>query len=120
MATFIKSTTDTLAAFGIGGTLIRWPVYALAASALTGTLLEQAALHVGPLSVSQPLLVVINPLTSIVLSIWLFDERFTASPARITIAVLAFAVMAVGIVVLSRAAPQDLTPSRPDRPSEVE
>ncbi len=116
MATFIKSTTETLAMFGIGGTLTRWPVYALAASAIAGTLLEQGALHVGPLSVSQPILVVINPLTSIVLSIWLFDERFTASPARITIAVLAFAVMAAGVVVLSRAAPQDLTPSRPDRP----
>jgi hypothetical protein len=114
MATFIKSTTDTLAAFGIGGTLSRWPVYALAASALAGTLLEQAALHVGPLSVSQPLLVVINPLTSIVLSIWLFDERFTASPVRITVAILAFGVMAVGVIVLSRAAPQDLSPSRPD------
>jgi drug/metabolite transporter (DMT)-like permease len=114
MAAFIKSTTDTLATFGIAGMLARWPVYALAASAIAGTLLEQAALHVGPLSVSQPLLVVINPLASIVLSIWLFDERFTASPARITIAVLAFAVMAVGVVVLSRAAPQDLAPSIPD------
>jgi drug/metabolite transporter (DMT)-like permease len=111
MATFIKSTTNTLAIFGIGGMLARWPVYALAASAAAGTLLEQAALHAGPLSVSQPLLVVINPLASIAASIWLFDERFTRSPARITLAILAFAVMAIGIVVLSRAAPQDLTPS---------
>jgi drug/metabolite transporter (DMT)-like permease len=118
MAVFIKSTTDTLAAFGIGGMLARWPVYALAASAVAGTLLEQAALHVGPLSVSQPLLVVVNPLASIALSIWLFDERFTPSPARITIAVLSFAVMAVGVVALSRTSPQDLAPSRPGRPDE--
>jgi CBS domain containing-hemolysin-like protein len=113
MATFIKSATDTLATFGVGGMLIRWPVYALAAAAAAGTLLEQTALHVGPLSVSQPLLVVVNPLTSIILSIWLFDERFTASPARVTIAVIAFAVMAAGVVVLSRKAPQDLTPAAP-------
>ncbi len=33
MAVFIKSATDTLAAFGIAGTLTRWPVYALAAAA---------------------------------------------------------------------------------------
>ncbi len=121
MAVFIKSTTDTLAMFGIGGTLARWPVYALAASAIAGTLLEQAALHVGPLSVSQPLLVVINPLASIVLSVWLFDERFTRSPARIIIAILSFAVMAVGVVVLSRTEPRDLTPSRlggPDEPAQ--
>ncbi len=112
MATFIKTATDTLATSGIGGMLTSWPVYALAAAAVTGTLLEQAALHVGPLSVSQPLLVIINPFASIALSIWLFDERFTDSPAKIAIAVLAFAVMTVGVVILSRTAPQDLTPSR--------
>jgi hypothetical protein len=61
--------------------------------------------------VSQPLLVVINPVASIALSIWLFDERFVASPARITIAVVSFAVLAVGVVELSRTAPQDLAPA---------
>ena len=80
MAVFIKTVTDSLAAAGLGGTLTDWPVYALAASAIAGTLLEQAALHVGPLSVSQPLLVIINPMASIGLSIWLFDERFTGQP----------------------------------------
>jgi drug/metabolite transporter (DMT)-like permease len=113
MATFIKTATDTLSTSGIGGMLTSWPVYALAAAAVTGTLLEQAALHVGPLSVSQPLLVIINPFASIALSVWLFDERFTDSPARITTAVLAFAVMTVGVIMLSRTAPQDLTPSTP-------
>jgi drug/metabolite transporter (DMT)-like permease len=113
MATFIKTATETLTTSGIGGMLTGWAVYGLAAAAVTGTLLEQAALHVGPLSVSQPLLVIINPFASIALSIWLFDERFTDSPAKIAIAVLAFAVMAVGVVILSRTAPNDLTPSRP-------
>jgi drug/metabolite transporter (DMT)-like permease len=111
MAVFLKSTTDTLTAFGFGGLFTHWPLYALAVAAISATLLEQAALHVGPLSVSQPLLVIINPLASIVLSIWLFDERFTASPARIVVAVLAFAVLAVAVVQLSRAAPSDLAPS---------
>jgi drug/metabolite transporter (DMT)-like permease len=113
MATFIKAATETLAMFGIGGMLTRWPVYALAAAAVVGALLEQAALHVGPLSVSQPVLVIIDPFASIALSVWLFDEHFTDSPAKIVIAVLAFTVMAAGITVLSRTAPKDLTPSRP-------
>ncbi len=112
MATFIKTATDTLATFGIGGMLTRWPVYALAAAAAAGTLLEQAALHVGPLSVSQPVLVIIDPLASIILSVWLFDEHFTGSPAKVAIAAAAFAVMGVGVIVLSRTAPQDLTPTR--------
>jgi len=116
MATFLKTATGTLATLGIGGMLTRWPVYALAAAAVTGTLLEQSALHVGPLSVSQPLLVITNPLTSILLSIWLFDERFTDNPAKITVAFLAFAVMAAGVTVLSRTAPKDLSPSGSARP----
>ena len=115
MATFIKTATETLTMFGIGGMLTRWPVYALAAAAVAGALLEQAALHVGPLSVSQPVLVIIDPFASIALSVWLFDEHFTDSPAKIVIAALAFAVMAAGVIVLSRTAPKDLTPSRPAR-----
>src|SRR5690242_4842269 len=114
-ATFLKAATDTLTAFGIGGMLIRWPVYALIGAGIAGTLLEQAALHVGPLSVSQPLMVIINPFASIVLSVWLFDERFTNSPAKIAVAVVSFAVMAAGVTMLTRTAPQDLKPSEPAR-----
>jgi hypothetical protein len=54
------------------------------------------------------------------LSVWLFDERFTDSPAKITIAVVAFAVMAAGLTVLSRTAPKDLTLSRPARGEPAE
>jgi drug/metabolite transporter (DMT)-like permease len=110
-ATFLKTATGTLAASGIGGMLTDWPVYAFIAATITGTVLQQAALHVGPLSVSQPFLVITDPFASIVLSVWLFDERFTNSPAKITVAVLAFAVMAVAVTVLTRTAPKDLTPS---------
>ena len=65
----------------------------------------------GPLSVSQPLLVLIDPFASIILSVWLFGERFTDSPAKIAVAVVSFTVMAAGVTVLTRTAPQDLTPS---------
>src|SRR5450631_524736 len=120
MATFLKTVTETLTTFGISGVLTRWPVYALAVAAVTGTLLEQSALHVGPLSVSQPVLVIIDPFVAIVLSIWLFDERFTDSPVKIAIAVGAFAVMAAGVTVLTRTAPKDLTPSSPARHDSVD
>jgi len=116
-ATFLKAATDTLTAFGIPGMLIRWPVYALIGAGIAGTVLEQAALHVGPLSVSQPMLVIINPFASIILSVWLFNERFTNSPAKIAVAVLSFAVMAAGVTMLTRTSPQDLRPSEPARSS---
>jgi len=63
--------------------------------------------------VSQPILVITNPFASIILSVWLFGERFTNSPAKITVAVVSFAVMAAGVTMLTRTAPQDLTPSGP-------
>jgi hypothetical protein len=58
-------------------------------------------------------LVITDPFASIILSIWLFDERFTNSPAKITVAILAFASMAAGVTMLTRTAPKDLAPSAP-------
>ena len=115
MASFIKATPETLSQFGLAGMLTHWPVYALAVSGVAGTVLQQAALHVGPSSVSQPLIVVVDPLASIVLSVWLFDERFTHNPTKIAVAVVSFTVMVVAVTGLSRTAPADLDPSRPVR-----
>ena len=58
----------------------------------------QAALHVVPFSVSQPLLVIVDPCASVILSIWLFRERYTGGPAAIAASLFAFTVMCVGVV----------------------
>lgn len=113
MAAFIKATTDVLVASGLVGLLERWPVYALIVSGVVGSVLQQAALQVGPLSVSQPLIVVIDPAVAIVLSVWIFDERFTQSVPQKAVAVVAFCVMALGVTILSRTAPTDLERSMP-------
>ena len=115
MAAFIKATTNVLAASGVVGVLQRWPIYALIVSAVIGSVLQQAALQSGPLSVSQPLIVVVDPAVAIFLSVWIFDERFTVSPAQKAVAGVAFCVMALGVTVLSRAAPTDLDSSMPVR-----
>ena len=117
MAAFIKATTDVLANDGIIGTLEHWPVYALIAAGAVGSILQQAALQVGPLSVSQPLVVVVDPAVAFVLSIWIFDERFTVGTTQKVVAVAAFAVMALAVTVLSRAAPTDLDSTMPERPA---
>ena len=105
VATFIKTATETLTESGIGAMFADWPVYALAAGGAAGIVLTQAALHVGPLSVSQPLLVTVDPCVSIILSIWIFQERYTAGPTAIVPSVIGFAVMCVGVVALTRTAP---------------
>ena len=84
-ATFIKSATDTFASFGVAGMFARWPIYAVAVGGIIGSLLVHTALHVGPLRVSQPLLVSVDPFVSIILGIWLFGEHYVGSPLKIAL-----------------------------------
>jgi drug/metabolite transporter (DMT)-like permease len=105
VAAFIKATTDTLTQYGVGGMFLHWPVYALAVAGASAEYLNQAALHVGPLSVSQPLLVVVDPIVSIGLSLWIFGETFTDDAVRLGVASAAFAGMCVAVIILVRTAP---------------
>ena len=117
-ATFIKELTNTLSVHGPVATLTSWPLYAVIGSSVASGLLVQAALHVGPLTVSQPLLVVVDPIVSIWLSVWLFAEYFTENAAVIAAAAAAFAALIVGVVFLTQTAPrQDKSPGPPDRPA---
>jgi drug/metabolite transporter (DMT)-like permease len=114
VATFIKATTDTLTEFGVAGMFARWPVYALAIGSVAALLLMQAALHVGPLRASQPFLVIIDPIVSIALSVWLFGEHFTSDAVGLTAAAVAFAVMCAGLVALTQTAPSTMNADLPD------
>ncbi len=110
VATFIKATTDTLTQYGVSGMFTHWPVYALAVTGLAAELLNQAALHVGPLSISQPFIVIVDPIVSIALSVWIFGETFTPNIARLAVGSLAFAAMCVAVTVLARTAPATMNP----------
>jgi drug/metabolite transporter (DMT)-like permease len=111
VATFIKAATESLSQNGLGGMFTHWPIYALAATGIGAEILNQAALHVGPLSISRPFIVLVDPVVSIALSVWIFDEYFTASPARLTLAVLGFTGMCLAATVLMRTAPATMTAS---------
>jgi len=108
VAAFIKTTTDTITQFGVGGMFTHWPVYALAVAGLAGVLLEQWALQAGPLRVSQPFLVIVDPLVSIVLSIYLFGEYFTSDALDLTIAAVSFVALCLGVVLLTRTVPETM------------
>lgn len=118
VATFIKTTTETLSQVGVPALFAHWPVYALALAALAAEVLYQMALHVGPLSYSQPFLVIVDPIVSIALSVWVFEERFTADTLRVAVASLAFAAMCVSVAVLTQTAPATMTADAepPDSP----
>jgi drug/metabolite transporter (DMT)-like permease len=112
VATFIKTATQTLTDAGVAAMFGDWPVYALAVGGVGGIVLVQAALHVGPLSVSQPLLVILDPTASVLLSILLFQEHYAGGPAAVAGSVAGFVVMCVGVLALTRTAPPTMLPTR--------
>ena len=109
-ATFIKATTDAISSLGVSGALARWPVYALIVAGIAGLVCEQAALHVGPLSVSQPFIVIGDPIVSVALGVWLYHEHLRSGVTHVSIALVAFAVMCVGVVTLTKTSPTSLDP----------
>jgi drug/metabolite transporter (DMT)-like permease len=111
VATLVKTMTDTWSQFGVAGMFLHWPVYALAAAGLGAEVVHQTMLRAGPLSISQPLLVIINPIVSIGLSVWIFGEYFTADAPRLALGSLAFVSMCAAVVVLTRTAPSTMTPA---------
>jgi hypothetical protein len=54
------------------------------------------------------LLVIVDPTVSVVLSVWLFQERYTRSPLTIAISALPFIIMCAGVVALTRTAPSTM------------
>jgi drug/metabolite transporter (DMT)-like permease len=110
VAALIKTTIDTLTQFGVTGMFTHWPAYALAAAGLGTEILGQVTLHAGPLSVSQPFLVIVDPIVSIALSVWIFGEYFTENALRLTLGIIAFAAMCGAVAVLIRTAPATMSP----------
>jgi drug/metabolite transporter (DMT)-like permease len=117
LAVFLKSTTDLLASGGVLSALSQGGIYGVVAAGVVGTVLTQAALHQGPLSVSQPLMVIVDPFVSIILGVWLFGEHFKGGPLKIALGALGFAAMVAGVVFLARTAPSfaavEAAPSSP-------
>lgn len=107
-AAFIKMATNDVTSRGISGALGRWPVYALAIGGLLGFLVEQSALRAGPLSVSQPLMVIVDPIISVCLGVLLFEEAFTHRPGTLAAAAGSFVVLCLGALVLTRTTPADV------------
>lgn len=105
-ASFLKTATNTLSRNGVVAVFTDWPVYALALAGACSGVLVQTALRSGPLTVSQPLLAVVNPLVSVLLSVWLFGEHFTDDRATLAMGACAFLGVAAGVVLLTLTGPR--------------
>ena len=107
-AAFVKAATEVLAREGWGALFVHWPLYAVVASGVAGTILLESAFAAGPLAASQSALLIVDPLASIAIGVELFGEQLNSSPAAIVGQVLFLACMFAGVVLLSKWAPPEM------------
>ncbi len=96
-----KGSVDLAAARGLG-VLTTWQPYALAATALVGTLFGQSAFRAGPLSLSLPVIDTVEPVTAVVIGATVFGERLASSPTLQAVQLAGGLVAIIGIFVMSR------------------
>jgi hypothetical protein len=108
-AAFVKQTVDVLARSGVAGLFTHWPLYAMTATGILGTILLQSAYAVGPLAASQATMLIVDPLASIALGIEIFHEQLNTGLWYVLGAVGSLAVLGAGVVMLSLWAPPVMT-----------
>lgn len=99
-AAFIKTVAD-LWSSGITVVFEHWQTYAVALAGLAGLVLSQHALQAGPVAASQSALLVVNPIASIVMGIWLFGDHLHAHGLRLGLELGTLAVMFASLLLLS-------------------
>lgn len=103
MAVYLQTTTDLWDERSLLAVLETWYPYAVIAAGAIGMLMAQSAFQTGKLAPSMATFSSIDPIVGVVLGVWLFGQRLHSDVlAREAIAVVALAVMVVGIVILSR------------------
>ncbi|MCU1489509.1 MAG: putative integral rane protein [Acidimicrobiaceae bacterium] len=99
-AAFIKTATNL---WSRGPLLVfeHWQTYGIALAGLAGLVLSQHALEAGPVAASQSALLILNPLSSIVMGVWLFDDRLHTGGYRFALEGVALACMFASLFLLS-------------------
>jgi len=100
-AALLKAVTD-IAVRAPLALLTSWQLYAVVVLGALGLLLNQLAFQAGPLTASLPAISTVDPLLSIVVGVWIYDERIrTGAAADISLVILLLA-MGIAIIGLSR------------------
>ena len=86
-AALIKSCTN-VATSGLVALLTSWQLYLFLLAGGAGLLLTQLAFQAGPLSASLPAITTVDPLLSVVIGVWVYDERLKAGPGSVVTEVL--------------------------------
>lgn len=99
-AAFVKTAADQWSR-GPLYTFSHWQAYSVAGAGVIGLVLTQHALEAGPVAASQSALLVVNPLSSIVMGIWLFGDHLHASGGRLGLEAVGLFCMFVSLFILA-------------------
>ena len=119
-AALIKSCAN-IAASGPVALLTSWQLYVFVVAAGAGLLMAQLAFQAGPLSASLPATATVDPLLSVAIGVWVYDERLNRGAGWVVAEVLCLVVLSIAAVVLSRsqAGPDDRGGARHDRSDQA-
>ena len=92
---------DTLIQSGWGHVFTNWDPYALVATGVLGLFLIQSSFHAGPVTASQAALTIIDPVVSVMIGVYLFNDTLRTAGWRLPVEVVAVVVVVVGVFLLS-------------------
>ena len=101
VAAVIKELSSHLGG-GPGAVFSTWSPYLLVAAGAATMLLASHALAAGPLAASQPGFTILDPLSAILLGVFLFGEHIRSGPWDLAGEALSLALVVAGAVALSR------------------
>lgn len=101
VAAVIKEMTSHVDG-GLGAVFGNWSVYVLLGAGAVTMLLTSHAMAAGPLAASQPGFTIFDPVTAILLGVFLFGERLQSAPADLAAEVTGLLVLALGAWAMSR------------------
>ena len=87
---------------GLPALATSWQPYLLVVAGGIGMLLAQLAFQAGPLTASLPAIATVDPLLSVAIGVWVYDERLSRGPVVGRAEVGCLALMSVAAVLLSR------------------
>jgi len=90
----------TLISQGWSQVLTDWIPYALVATGVVGLFLIQSSFHAGPVTASQAAITLIDPIVSVVLGIYLFNDHLDTAGWRLPVEVASIFVVVAGVMVL--------------------
>jgi len=90
----------TLISEGWGHVFTDWVPYVLVGTGVVGLFLIQSSFHAGPITASQAAITIIDPIVSVIVGAYLFNDHLETAGWRLPVEAVAIVVVVAGVMVL--------------------